>query len=210
VRAFFLGSGGHANSSRGDGRLGAEAPAAEPADRFADDPELPFVAAMSHAGNYRLDLRERARSSDTLVYRTPPLEQPLTILGEPEAVFSTAADCPDADLAAWVAEERPDGSLAQLTYGHLRLRYRAGFDREILLEPGAVVGARVRFHYVGHRLATGSALVLLVSGSNFPWVDPNPHTSEPIAAAPSMRRALQSVFHDASRPSWLELPVLSS
>src|SRR5262249_25940634 len=155
---FFLGSGGHANGSRGDGTLEPQPPACvERADQFADDPELPFVAAMSHAGNYRLDLRERARSSDTLVYRTRPLEHPLTILREPEAGLLTSADCPDADLAGWIAEERPDGSLVELTYGHLRLRYREGFDREVLLQPGTVVEARIRFHYVGHRLPPGCA-----------------------------------------------------
>src|SRR5262249_3415999 len=128
------------------------------------------------------------------------------ILGEPEAVLATTADCPDADLAVWIAEERPDGSLVQLTYGLLRLRYRSGFDREELLEPGTVVSARVRCHYVAHRLGVGSALVLLVRGSNFPWVDPNPHPGEPIATASSMRVALQTIFHDARSRSWVEIP----
>jgi putative CocE/NonD family hydrolase len=208
-RRLYLRGNGGANALRGDGRLAPEPPAGvEPADRFVDDPELPFLAAMSQAGRQVLDLRERGRHSETLAYSTPPLDAPLTIVGEPEVVLHTAADAPDADLAAWLAESRPDGALVQLSYGHLRLRYRAGFDREVLLEPGVPVEARVRMHYVAHRLRPGHALVLLVSGGNFPWVDPNPHTGAPIATAATTRTASQIVLHDRDHPSLLELPVL--
>ena len=209
-QSFYLGSGGHANARRGDGTLSRTPPTADQsADRFTDDPDLPFVAALTHADNRLLDLRERASHSETLVYATAPVDRPLTVLGEPTAVLHVAGDVPDADLAVWLAEARPDGRLVQLSFGHLRLRYRLGFDREVLLTPGEIVEARVMLHYVAHQLTAGSRLVLLVAGGNFPWVDPNPHTGGPIATATESRAAEQALFHDEMRPSRVELPVMS-
>lgn len=90
----------------------------------------------------------------------------------------------------------------------MRLRYHAGFDQERLLTPGQPVRVTLALTYVGHRVPSGSRLRLLISGSNFPWADPNPHTGEPIATAVAMRSALQTVFHDNDRPSTLTLPIL--
>lgn len=208
---LHLASGGHANSARGDGRLLREAPKdKQAADTFVDDPTLPFVPALASAreNTVLLDLRERERDHETLVYDTGVLTEALTLLGEPEAELSVAADAPDADVMLWLAEHRTDGSTVKLATGQLRLRYHAGFDQERLLTPGQPVRVRIPLTYVGHCVPAGSRLRLLVSGSNFPWADPNPHTGEPIATAVYMRSALQTVFHDEDRPSTLTLPIL--
>jgi hypothetical protein len=210
-QTWYLASGGRANSARGDGRLQRAAPAGEQAsDQFVDDPELPFVAALAAAreATVLLDLRERERHHETLVYDSSVLEEPLTILGEGEAELFVAADAPDADVMLWLAEHRSDGRTVELAAGQLRLRYHGGFDAERLLTPGVAVRVRIPLTYVGHRVPAGSRLRLLVSGSNFPLGDPNPHTGEPIATAVTMRSAVQTVFHDATRPSRLTLPTL--
>jgi putative CocE/NonD family hydrolase len=209
-RSLYLASGGHANSSRGDGALVGVAPArAQPPDRFVDDPEWPFIGGMTHAKGpaFAMDLRERERDHDTLVYSTGPLPEAITVLGEPEVELFTTADVPDADLCVWLAEHRPDGSTTFLAMGHQRLRYHAGFDAERPIEPGQVVRVCFTLTYVGHRIAAGHQLRLLVSGSNFPLVDPSPHTAGSVATATAMRQALQTVFHDETRPSRLIVPV---
>ena len=208
---LYLRSGGHANSSSGDGRLVASAPGAqEPADHFIDDPEWPFVAAMASAKGalFALDMRERERNHDTLVYSTGPLAEPLTLLGEAVAEIHVGADVPDADVVVWLVEHRADGATVFLAFGQLRLRYHAGFGAERLLVPDEPVLARVPMTYIGHRIPAGHSLRLLVSGNNFPLLDPNPHTGEPVATAMTMRPARQTVFHDADKPSRLLLPVL--
>lgn len=208
---WFLHSRGGANSARGDGALSTLAPSgAEPPDRFIDDPELPFIAALAAAREIEdlVDLRERSRDHETLVYSTAPLPAPLTLVGEPAAEIWVAADAPDADLVLWLAEQRPDGRVVRLAHGQLRLRYHLGFDREALLVPDQPVCAKVPLTYIAHRLPAGSRLALLVAGSDFPVSDPNPHTGEPVATAVACRTAVQSVFHDRERPSSIELPVL--
>lgn len=208
---LYLHSRGHANSVRGDGRLELQAPTNEqPADTFIDDPELPFVGALAAAFETSdpLDQRERLHHHETLAYDTGPLKSPLTIVGEPAADLWVAADTPDADLVVWLVERRADGRAVKLAQGQLRLRYHRGFDTETLLVPGEAVRAQVPLTYVAHRVPAGSRLALVVSGGDFPYLDPNPHTGEPVATAVACRVAVQSVFHEPGRPSALVLPLL--
>jgi predicted acyl esterase len=62
--------------------------------------------------------------------------------------------------------------------------------------------------YVAHRVGKGSVLRLIIGGDNFPKVDPNPNTGEPIATAVTMRAAFETIFHDIERPSVLLVPLL--
>lgn len=210
--AWYLASAGHANSARGDGRLlrAQDASLSEP-DRFVDDPALPFVAGLALATEpeSHFDLRERERHHETLVYDSGPLTEPLTLIGEGSAELHVAADVPDADIVLWLAEHRADGRTVRLAFGQLRLRYRRGFEAEHLLTPGEPVTVRIALTYVSHELPAGSRLRLLIGGSNFPFADPNPHTGGPIAQETTLRCAVQTVYHDALRPSrllWTVLP----
>lgn len=208
---LFLDSGGHANSSSGDGVLTKLAPVATSLpDRFVDDPAWPFYGPLAgiKGPDRVLDMHERARHHDTLVYRTPVLAEPLTLLGETVLDLFVAADVPDADIVVWLAEERGDGRTIMLAFGQLRLRYHGGFDAERLLEPGKPVRISLPITYIAHQLAAGHRLCLMIGGNNFPLLDPNPHSAEPIATATAMTRAVQTVFHDADMPSRLILPVL--
>jgi uncharacterized protein len=210
-QSWFLNSGGRANSARGDGALERTPPAcSQMPDRFIDDPELPFVAALAAAreSDDLVDLRERCNHHETLVYRTSELGIPVTLLGEPAADLWVAADASDADIVLWLAEVRADGRVVRLAHGQLRLRYHQGFEREVLLKPDVPVRVQVPLTYVAHRLPVDSRLALLISGSDFPTSDPNPHTGEPVATAIACRPAVQTVFHDREMPSSLCLPLL--
>lgn len=216
VQDWYLDSGGRANSVRGDGRLVRAEPGAPVGDAgassdcFIDDPGLPFIGgiAAAHEPDSYFDLRERERHHETLVYDSGPLAAPITLLGEGTVELYVCADTPDADVIVWLAEFRADRQTVRLAFGQLRLRYRHGFDAPRPLVPGEVVQVRIALNHVGHTLPAGSHLRLLVGGNNFPWADPNPHTGEAVAGATQCRVSLQSVFHDAGRPSRLQLPVL--
>jgi hypothetical protein len=172
------------------------------------DPETPFVAPFTEAAGRISSLNEHVRHIDTLLFKSDPLERPLAILGETELVLHVAVDAPDSDVVAHLAEIRPDGSVVELAYHALRLRYRQGFDREVPLTPGEPVEVRLKLTLSCHELAAGHRLALLLRPDFFPFLDPNPNTGEPIATAVEMRTANITVFHDPARPSRLELPVL--
>lgn len=208
----WLDSDGLANL-RGHGRLRWDAPAADsPSDHFQNDPALPFVPVASNLDPLLVfDLRERERQEDVLVYTSDPLEAPLTLHGRFDLDLHVAADVPDCDIVAWLADVSADGTRSTtISRGQLRLRYREGYDREVMLTPGEPVRVSIAMNHVGHQLAPGHWLRLLIGGDFFPTFDPNPHTGGPIATAAETRVARQTVFHDVARPSCLKLPVLVS
>lgn len=205
---FFLQSAGRANTLYGDGTLCNEAPESSQSDSMAADPELPFVAVMSEAASLKLDLRELAQNSETLVYATRGLEAPNTVIGEPRLILHVSATTPDADIAAHLGELRSDGSIISLAKHLLRLRYRHGFDREVFLEPGQIVKVEIMLTPLAHEFAAGSRLVLLLHPGMFPFVDPNPNSAEPVGTATRLQKTKVSIFHDTTHPSRLILPVL--
>lgn len=205
-----LDSDGRANSSRGDGRLtSADHRRGSPPDAFTDDPEWPVVDALGAARGpeFMLDLRERERVFDTLVFCTGPLATPCTLLGEAHADLTVSCDAPDADVCVWLAEHLADGATKLLGFGQLRLRYHEGFETERMMTPDIPVQVSIPITYVAHQAPAGSALRLLIGGNNFPLMDPNPHVDGPVAHTTVMRTARIRVFHDPERPSRLTLPI---
>ena len=67
---------------------------------------------------------------------------------------------------------------------------------------------RIPLAYVGHTLAAGNVLRVTVSGTEFPILDPNPNTGEPIATATRMQPSEIRIHHDPEYPSRIELPIL--
>jgi len=206
---LHLRSDGRANSARGQGRLHLEAPTShEMPDHFIADPSLPFSPALFAADPFQLDLREFDRCHDVLCYSGSPLTQPLTLLGEAGLHLFMEADTPDCDVIAQLAERRSDGQVIRLALATLRLRYRLGNDKEVLLTRGQPVEVKLMFTYVAHQLPAGSSLCLYIGGTLFPLLDPNPNTGEPIATAVEMRCSTTTIFHAGQRASTLTLPVL--
>lgn len=206
---LFLRSEGSANSARGTGRLCTEPPnSLDLPDNFICDPTLPFAPALHAADPVQLDMREFERCHDVLCYRGPVLEAPLSVLGECKLSLFLAADTPDCDVVAQLGECRADGQVIRLAFAALRLRYRRGFDEEVLLTPGEPVQLSLSMTYVAHQLPAGSRLSLFIGGTLFPLLDPNPNTGETIATATRMQTATETIFHDLARPSALMIPVL--
>jgi putative CocE/NonD family hydrolase len=206
---LYLRSDGLANL-RGHGSLTQTPPAArEPPDSFQTDPDLPFVAVGANLDPTLLfDLRERERQEDTLVYATTPLPQAICLLGEFEVELFVSADTPDCDVVCWLAAAGPGLPAKKLSQGMLRLRYRDGFDRETPLVPDEPVRISIAMDYLSYEIPAGYELRLLIAGSWFPLIDPNPNTGAPIFSDAETKISTQTVFHDRVRPSRVLLPVL--
>jgi uncharacterized protein len=205
IRAFFLCSDAPANSSRGGGGL-SEEQAHGAADVFCYDPldPVPYKAGAE-------DHREIERRGDVLVYSSPARQDPLTVVGAVEMVLHASSDGTDTDFTAKLLDVYPDGRVVSLTHagGILRARYRRGFHRTEALTPGEPVELRIRLSHVGHTFLRDHRIRLEVSSSCFPLADPNTNTGADFATDTQHRKAHQTVFHDAARPSRLLLPVLS-
>ncbi|MFN0068509.1 MAG: CocE/NonD family hydrolase [Limisphaerales bacterium] len=203
---WFLASGGRANSSAGDGKL-AEAPAEGPPDAFCYEPEVPVLAPGPGGAPGVFDQSRAALLNNVLVYTSPPLLRPLAIGGTPRVTLFAQTSAPETDLAAKVVRVQPDGRAWNVSHGIARSgwlfrRTRHGADRvqewTFNLEPACCV------------LGAGERLRLEVSSGAFPLYDRHPNTATPphLAASRDWRPARTLVWHDAVRPSRLELPLL--
>jgi putative CocE/NonD family hydrolase len=158
----------------------------------------------------RLPLASR---SDVLVFETDPLEEAIEVIGPMKVNLYVSTDAPDTDFTAKLIDQYPPspdypyGFALLLQDSILRLRYRNGLEKAEFVTPEKVVSIEIDLWMTGNCFVKGHRIRLDISSSNFPTYDPNPNTGEPIGYHTHTRKALNTVYHDAGRPSRLLLPI---
>jgi uncharacterized protein len=156
-----------------------------------------------------------AARRDVLVFQTEPLAEDLEITGTAWVRLWVSTDAPDVDYVVKLidvyppGEDYPQGFAMNLTDSVFRCRYREGWDREVMMEPGKVVQIAIELPPVSNLFRAGHRLRVDVAGSNFPRFDVNPATGEPIGRAENWRLAVQAVHCEPAFPSCLVLPARS-
>jgi putative CocE/NonD family hydrolase len=207
---FYLRSGGSANTLKGDGRLSKEAPSGnEKPDRFVYDPWDP-VPTTGAGGYSRLpaDQRPVEERSDVLVYTSDPLTEAMEVTGPLSVVLWVASSSTDTDFTAKLVDVFPDGTARLLTDGILRARYRNSIRKPELLAPGKPTELTIDIGVTSNLFKAGHRIRLEVSSSNFPRFDRNPNTGSAFGEGVEVRRAEQTILHDATRPARIILPVV--
>ena len=214
ARAFYLHSGGKAQTLNGDGTLDSSAPTqAEPEDSFVFDPLKP-VPTQGGAHGVPLacgpaDQRAVEARPDVLVYSSVPLAEPLLVMGPVTARLFAASTARDTDFTAKLVDVFPDGQALLVCEGVLRARYRNGWDKPEPLEPSRTCAFDIHVGHTAVQFQPGHRIRLEISSSNFPRYDPNPNTGAEIATERNPVSATQTVFHTQELPSALLLPVVS-
>ncbi|CAF4191419.1 unnamed protein product [Rotaria sp. Silwood2] len=214
-KSLFLMSEGHANSITGDGRLQWELPVATVVDHYRYDPKDPLVIDMNKKP-YELpvDINCLLYRNDVLVYTSEILNSSLTVIGNIiiELAFSSSAR--DTDLVIQLMDVMPDGSSIKLGSGfssQLRLRYRDGFDREVLMTPGTTYFVSIDLNEIGHTFLPQHRIRLAVTSSFYPWLSANPNTGSPIATdTQSSIVADQTIYYTSSQPSRIRMMVVDN
>jgi putative CocE/NonD family hydrolase len=151
---------------------------------------------------------------DVLVFRTPPLEAGVEVTGVVTCRLWVSSSAVDTDFTVKLIDEYPpsgdypDGYALNLGDSILRMRYREGRDKAVLMEPGQVYEVVIKPQATSNWFAPGHRIRLDVSSSNFPHYDINPNTGEPLGLNRCTEVARQTVYHDAVRASCVELPVI--
>lgn len=213
---LYLHSAGGANSVHGDGTLSAEPPQIERPDVYTYDPDLPMWSEGGHSccdasatpmGPACQGAAEANKS--VLVYTSEELPEDLTLIGGAELVLHASTSAIDTDFTARLCVVDPMGCSRNVQESLVRARYRNGFEAAEPLVPGEPVEFRIDLGPVGIRVPRGYRIRLDVSSSDFPMWDRNLNTGGPIGkeGASASKIAVQTVFHDGTRPSRLILPV---
>jgi putative CocE/NonD family hydrolase len=211
---YFLHSARGANGVEGDGRLDTAPPAAERPDAFTYDPlnPVPTIGGRLCCGDAippgPFDQRPNESRKDVLVFSTLPLERDLEVTGYVTAELYAATSAPDTDFTMMLVDVAPDGYARYLTDGIVRARYRDTTDRAEPVTRGRVYKYTLDLWATSNLFKAGHRVRLYVSSSNFPRFNRNHNTGEASAAAARAVKAEQTVYHDASRPSSVMLPVI--
>jgi uncharacterized protein len=152
--------------------------------------------------------------ADVLVYQTEPLEEPLEVTGPATVTLWIASSAVDTDFTAKLVdvyppnEDYPEGYDMLINDSVIRTRYREGFDREVMMEPGTPYEVTIKLPPTSNLFAAGHRIRIDVSSSNFPRLERNPNTGEPTGTRTTPIKAEQTVFSDAEHPSRVVLPVV--
>src|SRR5690606_34993144 len=85
------------------------------------------------------DARSFEQQPEVRTFTTSVLESPLEWTGRIRAELYLSSTAPDTDVIVRVSDVYPDGRSILIVDYPQRLRYREGFDREVLMTPGEVV-----------------------------------------------------------------------
>ena len=155
-----------------------------------------------------MDRRQVEQRADVLVYSTPPLESDVEVTGPLAVTLWVTSDARDTDFTGTLVDVFPDGTARALGDGILRARYREGKAAAKLLTPGEPTEITIDLGATSNLFRAGHRIRLEVSSSNFPRFDRNPNTGGVFGEDREVRRAAQSILHDAAHPSRLILPIV--
>ncbi len=190
--------------------------------RYDYDPEDPvptvggaILMADIHRPGPR-DQRAVEARQDVLVYTSPTLESPYTVLGPVYATLFAASSAPDTDFVARLVDVYPDGRAICVADGILRASARESYPAPGVLSPVAPspIQPGEVYEYVIDMWATGITFlpghkirVEVASGSHPRW-ERNLNTGEGAFGSSRAEVARQTIFQDSERPSRVTLTVI--
>ena len=166
-----------------------------------------------HVWNWPLPIPLSARN-DVLVFQTDPLQEDVEVTGEIRVKFWASSSALDTDFTAKLVDvyppntDYPGGFDLNIGDGIMRARYRDSRTEEKLMTPGDVYEFEVRLYPTSNVFKKGHRIRVDLAGSNFPRFDVNPNTGEPLNENRRTMKAINTIYHDKSRPSHILLPVI--
>jgi len=198
---------------RENGKLSLEPPGNESPQTYTYNPKNPVPTV----GGTNLILPQGPMNQadsvwvrpDVLVYETDPLTSDVVITGNIWMRLYASSDRYDTDFTAKLVDIYPDGRRMLIADGILMARHRLGYDTSVLLNPGEIYEFNIDLWPTAYVFPAGHKIGLAVSSSNWPRFRANPNVPEPIGHETDTLIAQNTVYHDASHPSALILPVVN-
>ena len=180
----------------------------EPADAYTYDPADP-IGCFWNLRDGPVDDRVPSIRDDMLCYTSEPIREPLDVVGPVSCCLYASSSARDTDWHVRLVDVHPDGAARFLCHGALRARFRESFEAPKLLKPGEVYRFEFGLDAVGVRFLPGHRIRVEVMSSWYPGYERNTNSG----AANNFLddqivKANQRVFHEASRASFVTLPVV--
>ena len=212
---FFLGSDGKANTLNGDGKLTMAAPSSDKPDNFSYDPMNPVP---SYGGNVcctgnavtggAFDQQKMEARPDILVYTSDALKDGTELSGPIDVNLYVSSDAKDTDFTVKLLDVYPDGRAYNLDETIQRARYRDGYDKQVMMEPGKVYKVALGPMTTSNYFEAGHRIRIEISSSNFPRFDRNMNTGGKNYDETKGVVAHNVIHHSKQYPSSVKITVV--
>jgi uncharacterized protein len=215
TRTLYLGSDGAAGDVFRSGSLSPGKPGVSPPDRYIYDPldTRPATIEAEEIRSYLTDQRYVLNTfGNGVIYTSEPFAAPAEITGYVRLSAWIALDVPDTDFRVSLYEVTADGTSVLLAEDVKRARYRESPEKETRVAAGAVLEYTFdQFPFFSRRVAAGSRLRLFLRCPNSIYLEKNWNGGGVVAdeSRQDARTAHVAVYHDASHPSALTVPVVT-
>jgi predicted acyl esterase len=162
------------------GKLSPTAPtSAASVTTYSSDPAQPMELPYAAFPGAR-DARAFEAQKDVRTFTTEPLNAPVEWTGKVRAELYVASTARDTDFIVRLTDVYPDGRSILIMDYVRRARFRDGWDKEVLMEPGQVhqvsfdVGSLSQIFNRGHRIR------VTIASTGAPFYERNPQDGGPI------------------------------
>jgi uncharacterized protein len=189
------------------GTLGTEPPDASGPDHYHYNPHDPTPAVggagLNVATAGRREQRRREHRHDVITYTSPVLTEDLTVVGPLTATLFVRSSLEHTDFFVRLCDVNQKGKSYNLSDGIIRLT-----PESVEKDDDGVIRLDISMWPTANTFHAGHRIRLQVSSGAHPLYARNAGTGEPLTSATNLRAADQEVFHDATRPSSITLPVV--
>jgi putative CocE/NonD family hydrolase len=182
-------------------------------DEFVYDPANPVFTlggqvSTLHGSRGPMDRRVAQERSDVLVYTSPPLTEDLEVTGPVTVKLFAASSAPNTDFTATLSDVHPDGKAIHICEGIRGVTFRKSLEHPTLIKPGRIYEYTIDLWETSMVFKAGHRLRVDISSSNFPRFARNQNITAPFGTSAEMRKATQTIYHDARHPAHILLPVI--
>ncbi|HQX49364.1 MAG TPA: CocE/NonD family hydrolase [Planctomycetaceae bacterium] len=192
-----------------NGRLSTTASVADTGSTsFVSDPKHPMsIPGSSFPG--AADSRPFELQPEVRTFTTELLAEPIEWTGRIRAELHLSSTAPDTDVIVRISDVYPDGRSILIADYPQRVRYREGFDHEVLMTPGEVVKVAFDVGWISQIFNKGHQIRVTVASTGAPLYEPNPQTGKPatIEFPDDAVSATNTIHHSRSQASRILAPV---
>ena len=145
---------------------------------------------------------------DVLVYTSEILDEDLEIAGQVKMTLWAKTTAVDTDWTAKLLDVDEHGKSTNVCDGILRARLNKSLETECFVDSNQVECFLIDLGFTAILFPKGHRIRVQVSSSNFPAFERNLNTGKGSDDS-QIVIAKQTIFHDSSHPSFIELPKVN-
>ncbi len=194
---------GQALYLQADGGLSEAQPtAADSSTSYESDPRKP-MEIPGHSFPGASDARPFEEQAEVKTFTTEPFAEAVEWTGRVHAELSVSSTAKDTDFIVRISDVYPDGRSILIVDYPWRMRYRDGFELEVMMEPGEIYPLHFPVGWMSQVFDKGHRIRVTIASTGAPLYEPNPQTGEPLTIdfPDNAMTATNTVHHSAEHAS---------